>query len=102
MRSDDVRPGLLLRLSALGAALGALLVVLSATLELGRAHGFTVEILPNLDNQIPLVTCTPTSCHHLSFPECRGYNLRYLCCTLDLQGLTGTSRNKLWKWFFAA
>jgi protoheme IX farnesyltransferase len=49
VRSDAMRPGPLLRLSALGAATGALLVVLSATLELGRAHwGLVLAALPLL------------------------------------------------------
>jgi hypothetical protein len=38
-------------------------------LELGGAHRFTVEILPNLDDQIAFVTGTPTSRNHLVFPE---------------------------------
>jgi heme o synthase len=47
VRSDAIRPGPLLRLSAIGAATGALLVVLSATLELGRAHwGLVLAALP--------------------------------------------------------
>ena len=46
MRSDT-RPGPLLRLSALGAAFVALLVILSATLDLGRAHwGLVLAALP--------------------------------------------------------
>jgi heme o synthase len=45
--SDAVRPGPLLRLSAIAAAAGALLVVLSATLELQRAHwGLVLAALP--------------------------------------------------------
>jgi protoheme IX farnesyltransferase len=44
---SDTRPGPLLRLCALGAAAGALLVVLSATLDLGRAHwGLVLAALP--------------------------------------------------------
>jgi heme o synthase len=47
VRSDTMRPGPLLRLSAVGAAAGPLLVVLSATLELGRAHwGLVLAALP--------------------------------------------------------
>jgi protoheme IX farnesyltransferase len=47
VRSDHVRPGPLLRLSALVAAAGAGLVVLSATLELGPAHwGLVLAALP--------------------------------------------------------
>jgi protoheme IX farnesyltransferase len=49
VRSDPtaVRPGPLLRLSVLGAALGAGLVVLSAVLELGRTHwGLVLAALP--------------------------------------------------------
>jgi protoheme IX farnesyltransferase len=46
VRSDS-SPGPLLRLTALGAAAGAALVVLSATLELGRAHwGLVLATLP--------------------------------------------------------
>jgi protoheme IX farnesyltransferase len=44
---SDTRPGPLLRLTALAAAVGALLIVLSATLELGRAHwGLVLAVLP--------------------------------------------------------
>jgi protoheme IX farnesyltransferase len=44
---SDTRPGPLLRLTALAAAAGALLVVLSATLDLGRAHwGLVLAALP--------------------------------------------------------
>jgi protoheme IX farnesyltransferase len=44
---SDASPGPLLRLTALGAAAGAALVVLSATLELGRAHwGLVLATLP--------------------------------------------------------
>jgi protoheme IX farnesyltransferase len=49
VRSDEPRPGPLLRLTALGGAFGASLVVAGAALELGQAHwGVAVVALPLL------------------------------------------------------